>query len=425
MKRLVCLFVCMCMIFALASCGTEMKGSYDAPKGEASMEGGDYNGAWDAPMADAEMSPEAPGEVAGDQETPSPETLRPKAGMITAGAHNDNTYYDGWLELFLEDGKFYGYDWDIWHFDSLQRVKVTVKNGGNALAGEKVTLHNDAETVVGRAVTDANGVAYLFAPPQQGGMTVRLGNAVQTLSEDTAEVTFDLTKENQKKNKIELMLVVDVTGSMGDELTFLQKELENVIDRVAFDNANAEIMLSLLFYRDHGDADVFSFHDFTKVNTATAFDKMQKELAKQHADGGGDTPEAVDEALKMAMDASWSKEATTKIIFHVLDAPPHTAKKYGDTYYAAVQSAAEQGIRICPVLCSGADHLTEYLTRQAALYTGGTFVFVTDHSGIGGAHHDPDLPNVTVEYLNDLMVRLVNGYHTGTFKAPVSYTQSK
>lgn len=57
--------------------------------------------------------------------------------------------------------------------------------------------------------------------------------------------------------------------------------------------------------------------------------------------------------------------------------------------------------------------------REAAIYTGGTFIFITDDSGIGGSHHDPELPNATVELLNSLMVRLANGYHTGVFTEPV------
>ena len=75
------------------------------------------------------------------------------------------------------------------------------------------------------------------------------------------------------------------------------------------------------------------------------------------------------------------------------------------------------------MLASGASLETEYISRQAAIRTGGTFVFITDDSGIGGEHHDPELPNVTVEALNSLMVRLVNGYYTGEFADPVDWRQ--
>ena len=146
---------------------------------------------------------------------------------------------------------------------------------------------------------------------------------------------------------------------------------------------------------------------------------QQAALDKQYATGGGDYPEAVDEALDLAVSKQWSTGATTKIIFQVLDAPAHSGDKYAEKLVSATKTAAEKGIRLCPIICSGAELEVEYTMREAAIYTGGTFVFVTDDSGIGNSHHDPDLPNATVELLNSLMVRLVNGYHTGNFEAPV------
>ena len=98
--------------------------------------------------------------------------------------------------------------------------------------------------------------------------------------------------------------------------------------------------------------------------------------------------------------------------------------KFGNgAFNAAVVQAAEKGIRICPILCSGAAEITEYTMRQVAIYTGGTFIFVTDDSGIGNSHYDPNIPNVTVELLNSMIVRLVKGYHTGTFEEPIYWKQ--
>ena len=57
--------------------------------------------------------------------------------------------------------------------------------------------------------------------------------------------------------------------------------------------------------------------------------------------------------------------------------------------FQSIQAAARQGIRLIPVMASGADEATEILCRQLALFTGGRFVFITDHSGIGNAHREP------------------------------------
>ena len=53
--------------------------------------------------------------------------------------------------------------------------------------------------------------------------------------------------------------------------------------------------------------------------------------------------------------------------------------------------------------------------------TGGTFTFLTDDSGVGDTHIQPTVGNYTVEYLNSMLVRIVNSYHTGTDIAPVYY----
>ena len=174
-----------------------------------------------------------------------------------------------------------------------------------------------------------------------------------------------------------------------------------------------------MFYRDTDDKVPFDYYDFTDVTNSNGLKVQQDALNSQKATGGGDYPEAVDEALMRAVNQQWSTGATTKIIFHVLDAPAHYTTSNAQNLVNATKIAAEKGIRICPIICSGAAEETEYTMREAAIYTGGTFIFVTDDSGIGGAHHDPGLPNVTVELLNSMMVRLVNGYHTGTFADPI------
>ena len=42
--------------------------------------------------------------------------------------------------------------------------------------------------------------------------------------------------------------------------------------------------------------------------------------------------------------------------------------------------------------------------------TGGTFAFLTDHSGIGNPHTEQNVGEFTVEKLNDLMVRIITQF---------------
>ena len=419
--RTISLILTLLLLCTLCACA--------APKDSG---GGYYGGAKGEGGALGEMDEAAPeGEENGAQEGQS--QLRPPAGLITAGAWNDNDHYDLWKPLFEkgqspeETGKFQEYleNGNFWHFNSLGRIKITVKNGDEPVAGAKVTCQNADGQTIFSAICNAAGVAHLFPKADTGSITITGANKQQTVpfTAETGELTVDLQESVEKKNVIELMFVIDVTGSMGDELSFLQNEIADVVHRIAGANENVTINLALLFYRDHSDDVVFDYCDFVNVSEKKGLDQVIKDLQKRSASGGGDFPEAVDEALEMAVNKQWSTAATTKIIFQVLDAPPHETASNTQTMHAAVMTAAQKGIRICPIICSGADTLTEYVMREAAIQTGGTFVFVTDDSGIGNAHHDPQLPDVTVEALNSLMVRLINGYHSGTFAQPVDWRQ--
>ena len=75
-----------------------------------------------------------------------------------------------------------------------------------------------------------------------------------------------------------------------------------------------------------------------------------------------------------------------------------------------MKTAAEQGIRIIPVASSGVDGETEFLLRSWALMTGGTYIFITNDSGIGGGHKEAEVGEHTVEFLNECMIRVACEY---------------
>ena len=444
--RIFFLFLVFMLTAALfCSCGTTSDGSGGYAPGLGSSPDSGFNSSIGAPGAsdDAGSSDYKGGDYVtedgavdvgstdGSEGTPE-EILSPRlpAGMITAGAFNDNDYYSLWKPLFEQgtdaNGKFYEFSANnSWGFSSYSRLKITVTANDSPVIGATAVATAENGTALFTAVTDSNGVAYLFTDELNGNITVTSGENTASVefTADSRELTLSLDGAVERPDVIEIMFVVDVTGSMGDELEFLKVELEDVIGRVVAANPGATVNLALLFYRDHGDQEVFKYFDFKNVSTTENLAAQQAAINSQSALGGGDWPEAVDEALEMAVEKQWLSSASTKIIFHVLDAPPHSAESNQTRFNAAVNKAAEKGIRYCPVICSGADVLTEYLVRQAAIYTGGTFIYVTDDSGIGNSHHDPNIPNVTVELLNSLMVRLVNGYHSGTFAPPVDWRQ--
>ena len=207
-------------------------------------------------------------------------------------------------------------------------------------------------------------------------------------------------------NRIEVAFMVDATGSMSDELEFLKTELVNVIGRVESDNAGATVMTASVFYRDEGDDYLTRISDFTAdVNVTSDF------VRQQRAEGGGDYPEAVHTALNEAVgQLQWSSDAKTRLMFLILDAPPHYRGDVIDSLHESIEDAMCKGIKIIPVSASGVNKETEFLMRFFAVSTGGTYVFITDDSGVGNQHLEASVGEYQVEYLNDLMIRLINKY---------------
>jgi len=341
------------------------------------------------------------------------------AGTLTAGEWDDNERWSQWNNLMASnEGEKYRPYWQFYHWDRLE-VKVTANGRPAVDATVAVTRSNGQDGWTAR--TNAAGVAYLFPIlfEEQGGrvkygLTVTAGQQkkqfenVDLQTGRVLEVKLDEAVE--VSSLVDLMLVVDTTGSMADELKYLETELKDVVRRVGDANkGQLSIRVSPNFYRDvHDDYTVRSFK-FTED-----IDKAVAQIAKQDAFGGGDTPEAVEEALEDAIEEhDWSKQALTRLLFLVLDAPPHYEKGIIKKMQALTAKAAEQGIRIIPIASSGVDIPTEHLLRYMAVATGGTYIFLTDHSGVGNGHLKPAVGEYEVRALNDLMVDVINRYVQG------------
>ena len=360
---------------------------------------------------------------------------KPIIKQLTAAEWRDSLNYDFLLTLFEkdipmenQDGETYTQDGIFSRFataprglDTFEMHEVYVSCNDEPVIGAKVCLYNESD-VIYSAVSDSTGTAYVFG----NGTHIEAVSGQSSASAQIAEgvTAISLTDYTAYDDEIEIMFVVDTTGSMGDELSFLCDELAGIITR-ASSALECKISLGLLFYRDKRDEYITKKFDFVDVTSSNGLTTVVKNIKAQRSDGGGDYPEAVDTALAEAVAMNWNSNSKTKLLFHVLDAPYHDKQENQSVFANAVKKAANDGIRIIPVAASGLDTLGQYTMRSAALLTGGTYTFLTDDSGIGNHHELPVVGEFTVEYLSDLMVRLIKGYYTGTFEEPVHWSQSE
>ncbi|PSR11550.1 MAG: VWA domain-containing protein [Bacteroidetes bacterium] len=343
--------------------------------------------------------------------TPAGRTL-PSAGQLTTGEINDFSKWDRWADINQEDLGQYRSTWQQ-YADHRYTLQLTTPTGG-AVVNAAVELKDGQGNVLWNARTDAQGRAELWAHYFQDVATPANGLvisgsyqgttfAVKTAKPFSQGINFHtLATPCRDQAVIDMAFVVDATGSMGDEIQYLQAELLDVIRRVQDSLPTADLHMGSVFYRDLNE----QYLTLTQPLTADAT-KAVAFLQEQSASGGGDYPEAVEAALEAAIDSlQWRPEATTRLLFLVLDAPPHQAEENIKRLQVAVTKAARLGIQIVPVSCSGVDKSTEYLLRNMALATNGTYTFITDHSGIGDGHIEPSTDTYEVEFLNDVLVRL-------------------
>ncbi len=352
----------------------------------------------------------APGEIIVDPGVmpgPSEPQPEPQAGMLTGGEWNDNAHWADWEALYSsnEDWKQYKSDWKN-PID--RRIAVKVTSNGQPLEGARVSC----KSAISSAVTDNKGMAYLFYTAIDGAtedIVVDFNGTSKTLDGVTGDATVECelgtVDADADERGLDFMIVCDTTGSMGDELEYLKVELENIVRKVSSENPNTDIRTSVNFYRDEDDEYEVRYFPFTDD-----IEKSAGAIKEQSANGGGDFPEAVHTALENAIDDHDWGENSTKIMFLVLDAPPHNDAQVIDSVNKQIAKAAEMGIRIVPIASSGIDKSTEYLLRTMSFATGGTYTFLTNDSGIGNSHLDPTVGAFNVEKLSDMMVRIVNGY---------------
>lgn len=343
-----------------------------------------------------------------------PET-QARAGLLTGGEWRDNSNYAFWNSLFRqrEDWDNVRYDWKI---DTSDRVYVKVTGSDKRPAAGLTVKLASGSTLLWQSVTDSRGEAFLFPhiindslTPDHIVVESAGGSWKKDLPKDynKTDTPFEVTvpETAPMRTQLDLMFMIDTTGSMGDELTYIQTELENVIDRVS-DATKTDIQLSVNFYRDEGDDYVVRDYGFTK-NISIAIDHLRD----QKASGGGDYEEAVEQAIDNALNKHKWRAGSEKLMFLVLDAPPHHSMAV-QVMPGLMKEASEMGVRIIPVASSGVDTTTEFLCRCLALTSGGTYTFLTDDSGIGDSHLAPTIGSYEVEKLNDMLVRIIGDYFT-------------
>jgi len=117
-------------------------------------------------------------------------------------------------------------------------------------------------------------------------------------------------------NESSTLLLFDATGSMQPLWNETREVIKEMVDRIT---KVGNVRLKCVAYRDYCDGDKI----FERSRWHTDAEPLFNFIKKIDCDGGGDTPEAVEDVLELAYN---EKEKVTRIIL-IGDAPPHSLEK--------------------------------------------------------------------------------------------------
>jgi Mg-chelatase subunit ChlD len=183
--------------------------------------------------------------------------------------------------------------------------------------------------------------------------------------------------QHQGAPKVDVCFVLDTTGSMAGLIEAAKQKIWHIANQLAGHKPAPQIRFALIGYRDRGDAYVTSLNQLTDD-----LDSIYGALLQFRADGGGDGPESVNQALHEAVTKlAWDRDQNTRrIVFLVGDAPPHMDYANDVPYMETCELACQRGIIINTLQCGNMKETPVHWSAIAKL-GGGHYVRVPQDGG--------------------------------------------
>lgn len=342
--------------------------------------------------------------------TSAPARGIPSTSGLKAGFADDNRQY-GYFLNFLDEYA------DLPHYllDVKERIILHIRDSeGKPVANAEVSVETGRRKII-QGVTLADGT-YQFNPSSDSSSS--LYSATISADAGTAQIEFD---RNGMRNvsvdlqgrriipervPLDIVFVLDTTGSMGEEIQRLRATIELIHLNLTNLSTNPAVRFGMVLYKDSGDE-----YDTKVVALTDSLDSFTASLDLVEASGGGDTPEDLQSALEDTLrKMDWNRDGI-RLGFIITDAPPHLDYGQQYTYAHAAMEARRRGIKLFSVGTGGLPLSGEYVLRQIAQYTGGKYIFLTygesgeSEGGVPGSVSHHTGANYQTDKLEAIIIR--------------------
>ncbi len=200
----------------------------------------------------------------------------------------------------------------------------------------------------------------------------RLQTELERYGKRKALLTLKDHRKAYQQIPLDLLFILDTTGSMGEEIDRLKNTIEIINANLVNLKPKPDIRFGMVLYRDKDDE-----YDTKYIPFTSNLKDFREVLQSVTADGGGDTPEDLQAALKAAVkQMEWRNDAV-RLAFVITDASAHLDYDQKYSYADAAKDAKKMGIKIFTVGTGGLDIGGEYILRQISQFTYGKYIFLT------------------------------------------------
>jgi von Willebrand factor type A domain len=175
-------------------------------------------------------------------------------------------------------------------------------------------------------------------------------------------------------NKIDLLFVCDITGSMSGFIEDAKKRMKSILSQLS-DEFKVDTKVGLSLYRDHPSQDSTFV---TLTFDLDSIEEIQKKINTVSVDGGGDYAEAVFDGIIDGIKAMDWRKGSKRIAFLIGDAPPHGEDDSyccycGKTWGDVVQIAEENNVPIYSIPLTGRKEVVDPF-KTLSTFTGGLLI---------------------------------------------------
>ncbi|TAL35127.1 MAG: VWA domain-containing protein [Spirochaetes bacterium] len=354
-----------------------------------------------------------PKEPSGMTDTVRPKESAPTTSGLKAGFADDNKQFNYFVNFLNK----YAGEVSKYPLNIQERIIFRVKDSaGKPVANAHVEIYGNRDKLCwGKTYADGT---YLFFPSEYDQkyiaykvqVTSSAGKkeiAVDRQGKREIPIALDAPRTAQKNVPLDIVFVMDTTGSMGEEIARLKDTIEIIKLNLTALPAKPAVRFGMVLYKDKDEEE----YRTQVIPLTDNMDAFKRELDKVEASGGGDEPEDLQGALAdLIGKIKWNPDGI-RISLIITDAPPHLDYGQEYTYAGAARDARAAGIKIFTVGTGGLPLMGEYILRQISQYTYAKYIFLTygeKGESAGGkegsvSHHTGS--NFTTDKLETIIMR--------------------